>query len=407
VFIAKFSYDYLTLPEHEGMVWLHGEGWNPVTVASINLSVSDIALSESLVVPPIVEPTVETEKFIPALYVLLPEIHIASPPSQLSLTVTSDKAICALGEMVTLTATLLHYGIGVYNVTVLFEIVDPYSNTINILAARTDLNGVATVQHLTLEGDPVGNYTVYASAYLPYVGNATTSTAFQAAYLEPHLAIQFDYSTMIAVINQDLTVGLTVKNIGNGTAYNVNITMDVPEGVNVVSSDLPFTETIDPGENITLTVTVNSFTPGAFTFTAKADYTKIDGTPMPTATDECTVLYTYHPDYPVDIQNITVTIESGSSSNIYVTFNLTNFGDTDITITLIASAQHLESKYSLRSRFETVVIPAHTTLTYTLPAIYMPTTAPSGDYLIQTILATGLPRSGGFALTYVETVITI
>ena len=75
-------------------------------------------------------------------------------------------------------------------------------------------------------------------------------------------------------------------------------------------------------------------------------------------------------------------------------FNLTNFGDKDVTITIIAAAQHIATKYPARSVFETI----------TVPALYLPSAAPTGDYIVQAILATGLSSNEGLALKYIETI---
>ena len=96
---------------------------------------------------------------------------------------------------------------------------------------------------------------MYASAHHHKVGNAIAITTFTVAYLKRQLRMWFEYPYLSAVITQELNVTLVVGNIGNGTAYTVNVTMDIPDGLVVISANSTYMGNVDPGETLILTAT--------------------------------------------------------------------------------------------------------------------------------------------------------
>jgi len=117
---------------------------------------------------------------------------------------------------------------------------------------------------------------------------------------------------------------------------------------------------------------------------------------------ELETLWVYHPDYPIDITGMTVSQEG---DGLLVTLNVANYGGEEVTAILTASAKHLATSFMPRSEETVVTIPAGGSVEVTLELSLMD--APAGDYLVQGILSTGLPRYGGFPLTYREATITL
>ena len=308
----------------------------------------------------------------------------------------TDKTTYERGEVVNVTARFTTGEEGIPNATVLFEVVKPNGEAYLIKAKTTDDEGVAATLFLIKPSALLGNYTVYATAYKVGYPNATAQTWFQVIFITPRLEMWFT-GPETALINHEVNITLHVKNTGNATAYNVDVRLKLPENLTVTYANTSYTGTLDVGEEITLTAKVVSYKPYRYTFTASGNYTKLDGTSLPTVTAQKTLIYTYHVDYPVDLLNMTITI---TDHTIIVNLTITNYGDSDVEVTLIASAQHNETLLELESSYIRITIHPGETLTVTLTIDAEGT--PEGEYVVQGILATELPRNGGFALTYQE-----
>ncbi len=76
------------------------------------------------------------------------------------------------------------------------------------------------------------------------------------------------------------------------------------------------------GEGI-LTAVLTTGTSGPYTLHAAVSYERPDGTPMPSLSEELETLWVYHPDYPIDITGMAVSLEG---ERVLVTLNVTNYG---------------------------------------------------------------------------------
>ncbi len=119
---------------------------------------------------------------------------------------------------------------------------------------------------------------------------------------------------------------------------------------------------------------------------------------MPQSDAQKTLVFGYHQDYPVDLTAMTATLRT---NQIVVNMTITNYGDLPVQIALVVSAQHVSSKLVLPSSYVILTINPGQTVTISL-TINIPSTAPTGEYFVQGILATGLPSEEGFVLTYEE-----
>ena len=323
--------------------------------------------------------------------------------SKVLLKLYTDKAFYTWGENVKMTAVLTYLGEPVGKATVLFKVSDPDNATYFRFADITNEKGVASIICPIYHWDSLGNYTVYAAAYHQDVGEASATTTFTVAYLEPKLELWFE-APSISLTKHYTDVLLHAVNVGNGTTYKVNVTLDLPEALTVISANTSYVGVIGVGKEAVLHALVVSDIPGRHLFTSNATYTLADGTPQPTVSAGHVLIYTYHRDYPVDLMNMTVT--SPVSRVFMVNLTVTNYGDWDVEVTLIASAVPTQAKATtaatLRTAERTVTVHALETVTVTLE-VNIPVTAPSGQYLVQGILAT----EEGLALTYREGTSTV
>lgn len=123
---------------------------------------------------------------------------------------------------------------------------------------------------------------------------------------------------------------------------------------------------------------------------------------MPSLSADLETLWVYHPDYPIDITGLTVALEG---DRVLVTLTVTNYGGEEVTATLVASTKHLATSFMPRSVETMVTVPGGEAVEVTLELSLAG--APTGECLVQGILATGLPRQGGFPLTYREATLTL
>lgn len=316
--------------------------------------------------------------------------------------VHTDKPVYIRGEVVTLTATCRIGYTWIDNGTVLFQVDYPNNTLFLIWAEKTDAKGTASLTLPIGRNYPVGLYSVYATFFKIGMENVTATTSFNVFHFQPNLQMSLE-APGVSLIGQYATVALHVLNVGNETASNVHANLNPPGGLIVSFANTSYIGSIAAGEEITLLVNATALTPSQYTFTANATYTTADGTPMPPVSAQITLVYAYHTDYPVDLTKITVI---RALDQIIVNLTIVNYGDHAVEVTLIASARHTASKLALRSSYQAVLINPGETLTVKL-TLSIPTTAPPGEYTIQGILATELPRKGGFAPTHREETLTV
>lgn len=330
------------------------------------------------------------------MYLILVDTNV---PIGQAFKVETDKPMYGRNEIATITTIYRIGNMGVENATVLVEVNYPNGTLYFMWTMTTDANGTASVTFLIEENAPYGNYTVYATAYKVGMAEVVATTTFIVGFLEPRLQLWFE-GPDVALVDHNATMILHIANVGNATAYNVNGTLHLPLDGELVAlvANTTFTGSIDAGAEVKLLTIVKASKPYRYNFNGTAEYTKADGTPMPTVSAEKTLIFAYHVKYPIDLLNMTVSTEM---QVIVVNLTIINYGDLPVEVTLIASAQHIVSKYMLRSANQTVIINSEETLKVSL-TINIPSDAPSGEYMVQGILATGLPREGGFTLTYME-----
>jgi len=314
--------------------------------------------------------------------------------------VHTDKPVYTREETVNVTASYVFEDEAVENATVRFQVDYPNGTLYNAWTENTTANGIATFEFSLGTDVPLGNYTIFASAYKAGYPNATATTKFLVAYFETELEMWLE-GPDISLLDQHAIIILHVVNVGNATAENVNITFNIPEDVTVVSANTSFTGSVLSGEEVILLANVTGDRPNRYVFNANATYTTINGTRSVSA--EKVLIYAYHVDYPVDWLSMTM---SADQHTIVVNITVINYGDSSVEVTLIASAQHIASKFMLKSAYQTVVINPGETITISL-TMDIPAIAPSGEYMVQGILSTGLPREGGFTLTYEEQTIIV
>ncbi|MCK4477096.1 PKD domain-containing protein [Candidatus Bathyarchaeota archaeon] len=318
-----------------------------------------------------------------------------------ALRIETDKPMYTRLEIATITTTYVIGDTPIENATVTIEVNYPNDTLYFIWTETTDSNGTATFVFFIEENASYGTYTAYASAYKLGLDPRTATTTFIVGHLEPNIEMWFE-GPDVALIGYDIITVLHVQNTGNATAYNVTTTLDIPSSLTIISANNTFSGIIDPEQGVILVAILTAPTPSRHLLTASTTYTKADGTPMPPVYAEKTLVYAYHEDYPVDLTEMTIT---GTTEQIIVNLTITNYGDSPIQITLIASAQHVTSKLMLRSVYQTIIINPNETIIISL-AIAIPSTAPSGEYIVLSILATQLPSQDGFTLvTKQETVI--
>jgi len=342
-----------------------------------------------------------TSSITPDQYVVLLLIDTNVPLGS-ALRIETDKPMYTRLEVVTATATLIIGDIPVESATVTIQVDYPNGTVYFVWTTTTNTDGTATITFFIDENAPYGTYVVSATAYKPGIDPRTATTTFIVGHLEPHIEMWFE-GPDVALIGFNTTIVLHVQNVGNATAYNVAATLSIPSSLVVISANTTFTGIMDPGHEVTLVALVIAATPSRHTFNASTSYTKVDGTPMDTVYEEKTLVYAYHEDYAVDFVEMTVT---ATNEQITVELAITNYGDSPVEITLIASAQHISSKLILPSTYQTITLNPGETATISL-VIAMPSAAPSGDYIIQGILATGLPSQDGFTLTRGEETVTV
>ena len=318
-----------------------------------------------------------------------------------ALKIAMDKPIYERLEIATVTVTYVDGTTPVENASIMIQVNYPNGTLYFSWVTHTDANGVGTFSFFIEENAPYGTYSVYASAYKQGLEPKTTSTTFTVAYLEPHLNLHFEADDT-ALVNMNTTVILHICNSGNATAYNVNAALNIPSTLTIIWANTTFTGELKPGAEIELVAIVTTQKPGRHLFTACATYTKLNGTPMSQADAQKTLVFGYHQDYPVDLTAMTVTLRT---NQIVVNMTITNYGDSPVQIALVVSAQHVSSNLVLPSSYVILTINPGQTVTISL-TINIPSTAPTGEYLVQGILATGLPSEEGFVLTYEETSVT-
>ena len=323
------------------------------------------------------------------------------PPKMLEIYPSSP--VYTWGEIVNLTAVYrTSYGVPIENGTVLFQVNYPNNTLYFAKAKNTNSEGIANILFLIDVGEASGNYTVYATAFKPGFDNASATTRFAVVYLIPMLEVWF-VGPNITLVDQEAELRLHVKNVGNGTAYGVNVTLHIPEGFTTMYSNTSYIGDIETDGEVLLVAGGFSEKPYRFVFTANATYMSAWGESMPLISAEKTLIYTYHTDYLVDLINMAMTVISGK---IIVNLTVTNYGDHEVNVTLIASAQHRETELMIKSPYQAILIQGGETKTISL-AINVSPIAPLGEYVVQGILTTGLPVYEGFALTYREEEITI
>jgi hypothetical protein len=319
-----------------------------------------------------------------------------------ALRIETDKQFYTRLETVMVTATYIVGKTPIENATVTIQVNYPNGSMYFVWTENTNANGTATFIFLIDENAPYGTYMISATAYKPGLDTRSAKTTFLVGYLEPKIHMWFEPPD-VALVNFNTSIILHIKNIGNATAYNVTSRLTLPANLTIISANTTFTGIIHPDEEIVLIAIVTAYSPSRHVLTAFTNYTQADGTPMPSIYIEKTLAFAYHANYPVDLTEMTVVT---TANQITINLTITNYGDFPVQATLIISAQHVATKLILRSSYEAIIINPDTTIEISL-TIYIPSTAPSGDYLVQGILATGLPSEDGFTLTLRQEVVTI
>jgi parallel beta-helix repeat protein len=316
----------------------------------------------------------------------------------------SDKPDYVREESITLTAVYAMDGVGIENAVVLFEINYPNGTIYRSQDVETNATGTASLTFSLRESAPFGNYSVHATAYKPGLATATNFTGFIVAYTEPRLQLQLEGADY-CLVNQQYETTLHVTNIGNATAYRINAFCYVtfPQGMTISYGVLVNGVPIETEQEILLKIPFSFDSLGRYQLQVRATYEMGDGTEMPAVLVDKLVLHVWHVDYPVDLVDMNASATPDTIS-LYVT--VTNFGDWDINITIIASAQHNASKLMLGSSYETITLRAGENRTI-LFTIDLPSWAPTGEYIIQGILSTGLPNEGGFRLAFEQQTVTV
>jgi len=291
--------------------------------------------------------------------------------------------------------------IAVYNGEILFRQVKVYepapepNSTYAVVAAQTNSEGLATAR-LLIDVDAIfGDYVVYAVAYKPGLPEAEGEAEFSILPLKPMVEVWFT-GLRLALVGLEANLTMHIKNLGDGAAV-INATLRPPDNVKILYANTSHHGLLDAGEEVKLSATVISDKPLRCIFRGYLNYTRLDGTPMPPKTVNHTLLYTYHPEYPVDLLNMTVASLHGEFA---VNVTLINYGDLDVTVLLAASAMHKETYLTLKSSFEYVTVKPGEVVVVNLSI--KGGGAPKGSYIIQAILATDLPRNRGIPLTYLE-----
>ena len=319
-----------------------------------------------------------------------------------ALRIETDKPMYTRLELATITATYVIGNTPIENATITLQVDYPNGTLYFVWTVTTDANGTASLVFFIEENSPYGTYTLDATAYKLGLDPRTAQTTFIVGHLEPNIEMWFEGSD-ITLIEHETTILVHVKNTGNGTAYNVTTTLNIPSSLTIISANTTFSGTLNPEHGVVLITIVTASAPSRHLLTASTTYSKADGTLTPTVYTEKVIVFAYHEEYPVDLTGMTIT---ATLEQITVNLTIANYGDSPIQITLIASAQHVSSKLMLRSAHQTITIDPNETVTVSL-SIVIPSTAPSGEYIVQGILATQLPSQDGFTLVRKQEAVTI
>lgn len=323
------------------------------------------------------------------------------------LKIETGKSMYERGEIANLTVTYEYLDIPVADATVLIEVNYPNGTLWFSWTTTTDASGTASMSFLIpsgiLNAAPYGTYTIYATAYKIGTQPAQGIATFMVVHYEPNVRIWLE-GPDVALINQNATIIFHIANTGNGTAYDVTGDLFLPSDgdLQVFFLSDPFRGNIEPGKEVQLTAIVRASKPYRYLFRGRttvpisSDYRRIDEVRK-------ALVYAYHPDYPVDLLNMTVSV---NLQEVTITFIVINYGDLPVEITLITSIQNTATKLMIGSVYLKITIPKGARITISI-TMTIPPDAPTGEYKVQGILATGLPHEGGFPLTYKEQTITL
>jgi hypothetical protein len=343
-----------------------------------------------------------SDPYYPDEYGLLFLLVDTNIPVGGALRLETDKPMYTRLELATITATYVIGKTPVEDAAITLQVDYPNGTLYFVWTVTTDANGTASFVFFIEENSPYGTYTLDATVYKPGLDPKTTQRTFIVAHLEPNVELWFE-GCDIALVEHDTTILLHVQNTGNGTAYSVTTALSIPSSLTVISANTTFSGNLNPEHEVILVATVTASTPSRHLLVASTTFNRADGTLMPTVDAEKAIIFAYHEDYPVDLTDMTIT---ATSEQITVNLTITNYGDSPIQVTLIASAQHAASKLMLRSAYQTVTINPNETATISL-SIVIPSTAPSGEYIVQGILATQLPNQDGFTLVRKQETVAI
>jgi hypothetical protein len=107
--------------------------------------------------------------------------------------------------------------------------------------------------------------------------------------------------------------------------------------------------------------------------------------------------------YLVSLAGMNVSV---TAQQIQISIDVVNFGGLGTNITVIASAQNSASKLMLDSSYIAITLAPGEEKQVQL-VIDVPSWAPSGEYIVQGVVGTGLLDQGGFTLAYVEQTISV
>ncbi|MCD6263187.1 hypothetical protein J7L60_02090 [Candidatus Bathyarchaeota archaeon] len=330
----------------------------------------------------------------PLVFTLSPRVFV----------IETDRPVYTWRETVTATAFFSEAGVPVEDATVTIQVCFPNGTMWHEWAATTDEDGLANFTFLIVPELEAGTYTIYATAYKPGIGNATASTTFEVAFLTPILEVTFeregywDGNMTMADVNE--TLRMWVWNVGNTTAWDLDLSMLLPEGAEFIEGNLTATTDLThlpPNNKIGVWVVFQVHDDGLYTFFLTGSY--YDAAHGTTRSIEASIDVTvvFDLEHPVGI--LSYTYGTGS-----IEFNVTlkNYGDSPATVLLaLTGLDSLENP--LRPDTETVTLAAGETrvITLTLDGVS------AGDYLCEVILLTGEPKYGGYALEYATQSVTV
>jgi len=149
--------------------------------------------------------------------------------ASLSLLLWTAKDTYYRRETVLATTRFLNEGTPILNASVISEVVFPDDTSWFTLANTTNEKGLATFLFLLPSTKPTGEYTVYATAYKPGLGNASATARFEVLNEAPEIhSVEIDPQ----IVEQPTTVLVQVNatDFEDGTNIHVKSIVSIPNG---------------------------------------------------------------------------------------------------------------------------------------------------------------------------------